>query len=227
VKRLLLVTAALAALVLAGTAQASSQHIHSDQRVSEIASRIGGMGLQAAGEDDWSQWAKFTGLGADATAVLGFTGWGASVGLYNVIFISPDLWPTLVNAAANGAEASGSSRYQTAKAIMTLTHEAYHHRLSSSDEGRVNACALRAFPDVLAREFGVQSTVTTSRRVPFRAQEQYRVRLHHRWVYRYRWRTFWRSETDTAPSPVFQEFVADAGTMYRNQPPPYNTGTCY
>ena len=109
---------------------------------------------------------------------------------------------------------------------MTLTHEAYHQRLVSGDEGRVNACALKAFPDVLTHEFGVQPTVTTTRSVPSRVRVRYRTRYHHRWVYRYRWQTTWHTLTNTAPNTAYKEYVADAQDFYSNPPPPYNSGTC-
>lgn len=109
---------------------------------------------------------------------------------------------------------------------MTLTHEAYHQRLVSGDEGRVNACALKAFPDVLTRDFGVQPTVTTTRSVPSRVRVRYQTRYHHRWVYRYRWQTTWHTLTNTAPNTAYKEYVADAQDFYSNQPPPYNSGTC-
>jgi hypothetical protein len=81
---------------------------------------------------------------------------------------------------------------------------------------------------VLARDFGVQPTMTTTERAPSQVRVRYRVRYHNRWVYGYRWKTVWHTVTSTAPNPVFQEYVADAQDFYRNhQPPPYNSGTCY
>lgn len=222
------ITATAAALVFAVTAQASPKQLGYSQRVDQIAGNIAGKSVQVLGEDDWNEWASFL-PGEDPRAVLGFTyplAASSSV-LYQKIFINPDLWPMLSNAAVSGAERSGSSRYMTAVAIMSLTHEAYHQRLISLDESRVNACALKAFPEVLSREFGVQPTVTSSSRVPSRVQIRYRVRYHHRWVSRYRWKTVWRSVTSTAPSFVFNEYVADAQDFYSHQPPPYNAGTCW
>jgi hypothetical protein len=217
-----------AALVFAVTAQASSKQLWYSARVDEIAGNIAGKSVQVLGEDDWNEWASFL-PGEDPRAVLGFTYplAGSSSVLYHKIFINPDLWPMLSNAAVSGAERSGSSRYMTAVAIMSLTHEAYHQRLISLDESRVNACALKAFSEVLSREFGVQPTVTTSNSVPSQVRIRYRVRYHHRWVYRYRWKTVWRSVTSTAPNSVFNEYVADAQDFYSHQPPPYNAGTCW
>jgi hypothetical protein len=222
------IAASAAALVFAVTAQASSKQLWYSARVDQIAGNIAGKSVQVLGEDDWNEWASFL-PGEDPRAVLGFTyplADSSSV-LYHKIFINPDLWPMLSNAAVSGAERSGSSRYMTAVAIMSLTHEAYHQRLISLDESRVNACALKAFPEVLSREFGVQPTVTTSNSVPSQVRIRYRVRYHHRWVYRYRWKTVWRSVTSTAPNSVFNEYVADAQDFYSHQPPPYNAGTCW
>jgi hypothetical protein len=222
------IAASAAALVFAVTAQASSKQLWYSARVDQIAGNIAGKSVQVLGEDDWNEWASFL-PGEDPRAVLGFTYplAGSSSVLYHKIFINPDLWPMLSNAAVSGADRSGSSRYMTAVAIMSLTHEAYHQRLISLDESRVNACALKAFPEVLSREFGVQPTVTTSNSVPSQVRIRYRVRYHHRWVYRYRWKTVWRSVTSTAPNSVFNEYVADAQDFYSHQPPPYNAGTCW
>jgi hypothetical protein len=222
------IAASAAALVFAVTAQGSSKQLWYSARVDQIAGNIAGKSVQVLGEDDWNEWASFL-PGEDPRAVLGFTYplAGSSSVLYHKIFINPDLWPMLSNAAVSGAERSGSSRYMTAVTIMSLTHEAYHQRLISLDESRVNACALKAFPEVLSRDFGVQPTVTTSNSVPSRVRIRYRVRYHHRWVYRYRWKTVWRSVTSTAPNSVFNEYVADAQDFYSHQPPPYNAGTCW
>ena len=198
------------------------------ERVDQIGSDIAGTSVQVLGQDDWNAWASSL-PGADPRSVLGFTYPFAtsSSPYFHKIFINPDLWPTTWKAAASGAEASGSNRYLTSVAIMTLTHEAYHQRLTSGDESRVNACALKAFPDVLTREFGVRPTLTTTNSVPSRVRVRYRLRYHHRWVYRYRWKTTWQTVTNTTPNPVFQEYVADATDFYSRQPPPYNAGTCW
>jgi hypothetical protein len=227
-KRLVLFVATAATLVFVGSAQAASKQLWYDQRVDRIGSDIAGTSVHVLGEDDSNEWASFV-PGEDPRTVLGFTFpfEAPSSSLYHMIFISPDLWPTLSKAAVNGAEGAGSNRYLTAVAIMSLTHEAYHQRLMSGDEGRVNACALKAFPDVLARDFSVKPTVTTTRSVPSRVSVRYGARYHHRWVYRYRWKTVWHTLASTAPNAVFQEYLADANDFYSNQPPPYNSGTCY
>lgn len=79
--------------------------------------------------------------------MLGFTFAFAppSSAVYHRIFITPALWPTLQNAVEYGPQNSQSSLYGTAVAILTMTHEAYHIRLVSGDENRVNACALQAW----------------------------------------------------------------------------------
>ena len=227
-RTLSLITATVAALAFAVTAEASSKELWYSTRVDQIGANIAGKSVQVLGEDDWNEWASFL-PGDDPRAVLGFTYplVDSSSALYGKIFINPDLWPTLSKAAVSGAESSGGSRYLTAVAIMSLTHEAYHQRLSSLDESRVNACALKAFPDVLDREFGVHPTVSTTKSVPSRVRVRYRVRVNKRWVYRSRWKTISRTVTSTAPNSVFQEYVSDATYFYTQQPPPYNAGTCW
>jgi len=230
VRILAIIGAAATALALAATAQASSKQLWYNPRVDQIGSDIAGKSVHVVGEDDRNEWASFLDADDDPGAVLGFTFPFAAPSsvLYHTIFINPDLWPTLSNAGVKGAEGSGSTRYLTAVAIFSLTHEAYHQRLISGDEGRVNACALKAFPDVLTREFGVQPTVTTTESVPTQVRVRHRMRYHNRWVYRYRWKTVWHTVTNTESNPVFQEYVAAAQDFYSNhQPPPYNTGTCW
>ena len=227
-RTLSLITATAAALAFAVTAQAASKELSYSPRVDQIGSNIAGKTVQVLGEDDWNEWASFL-PGDDPRAVLGFAyplADSSSV-LYHKIFINPDLWPALSKAAAGGAESSGASRYLTAVAIMSLTHEAYHQRLTSLDESRVNACALKAFPDVLDREFGVHPTVSTRKSVASRVRVRYRVRVNKRWVYRYRWKTVSRTVTSTGPNSVFQEYVSDAIDFYTHQPAPYNAGTCW
>jgi hypothetical protein len=227
-RTLSLVIATAAALAFAVNAQASSKQLSSSQRVDEIGSNIAGTSVQVLGEDDWNEWASFL-PGVDSRVVLGVTypfAPSSSV-LFHKIFINPDLWPMLSKAAAGRAESSGESRYLAAVAILSLTHEAYHQRLASLDESRVNACALKAFPDVLDREFGVHPTVSTTKSVPSRVRVRYRVRVNKRWVYRYRWKTVSRTVTSTAPNSVFREYVRDARDFYTQQPPPYNAGTCW
>ena len=225
-KRLILVVAAVAALAFAGSAQAAYK---TDPKVDAIGRNISGIyDVFVVGNDSWSFWAWDTGV-KDPSAVTGFVDISAprSSVRYHNIYISPAYWPALLGAALNGAENSGYDRSTTAKAILTLTHEAYHYRLFSGDESRVNACVLKLFPDVLTAEFGVYPTVTTERSVPSQVRVRYRVRSHNRWVYRYRLKTVWRNVSNTSPNPVFQEFVADAQYFYSHQPPPYNSGTCY
>jgi hypothetical protein len=228
-KKLLVLLAATAALVFAGTAQAGPI-FNVNPRVDAIGRDISGIyDMFVVGIDGWNAWA-YVSKANDPSAVMGFVNIYAprSSDRYHNIYISPAYWPALLGATLNGPANSGYDRYTTAKAIFTLTHEAYHYRLFSGDEGRVNACALQAFPGVLTREFGVQPTVTTSGVIRKKVPAQYRVRYHHRWVYRYRWKTVWRTVTKTSPNPVFQEFVADVQDFYTNhQSPPYNTGTCY
>jgi len=175
------------------------------------------MTVEVSGENDWTEWADLSGA-EDPTLVLGFVSIAApaSTLYYHRIFISPELWPALQGAAANGAARSGYDHFKTAEAIFALTHEAYHYRLMSGDEGRVNACALQAFAGVLTTHFGIAPTAT-----------QTKTKLSRVKVGRARWKTIRRRITATVPNRLFNEFVSDAHAFYSAQPAPYNTGSCW
>ena len=117
-----------------------------------VASALAGFPIEADGEDDYAEWGSWL---DDPYAVLGFTSIYASASspLYHRIFLAPPIWSTLLQIDSGGIDSV--SRADAAEAILTLTHEAYHQRLYSSDESRVNACALRDFGWVLVNEFGV------------------------------------------------------------------------
>jgi hypothetical protein len=224
----------IATLALADMASASGKQLWYHPKVDQIAADIAGFPIRVDGEDDWTEWASFVSPD-DPYAVLGFTFLFAppSSVLYHRVFVSPSMWNPLVKAALNGATATPAPEvYTTAVSVLVLIHEVYHLKLYSGDEGRVNACALQAFPDVLTREFGVQTTVpittTVSNQVRYRVK--YRVRLHGHWVVRYHWKakTVYRTIAGTAANPVYTTLLADAQDFYTNhQSAPYNTGTCY
>ena len=197
-----------------------------------IASVLAGFPVEADGEDDYAEWASL--LGEDFYAVLGFTSIYASPSspFYHRIFLAPPIWSTLLQIDSGGIESV--SRADAAKAILTLTHEAYHQRLYSGDESRVNACALRDFGWVLVNEFGVaqttQQTVTTPktsyvrvRHAVWRISKGKRVR---RYVYRLVRKTTYASHTVTVLNPTYSELDSAAQTFVASQPPPYNSGTC-
>ena len=226
----IIITTLALALSLAGTAGASGKQLWYHPRVDQIGSDIAGVSVRVNGEDDWTEWASFVSPD-DPYAVLGFTFAFAPATsiLYHQILVNPDMWRPLLAFAQSSSLTVAD--YTTAKSILTLTHEAFHHRLYSSDEGRVNACALKAFPDVLTREFGVAPTVTTAttEQVQTRVRVKYRVRSHGRWVVRYRWkvRVTYHEVLSTSSNPVFDVLVADAKDFYARQPAAYNTGTCW
>jgi hypothetical protein len=216
----------------AGTATAARKALWYDPKVDAVASDIAGVSVRVDGEDDWTEWAGFV-APEDPYAILGFTFpfEPPSSVLYHRIFITPDLWPTLSGAVETGI-ATSADLYKTGVAIFTMTHEAFHIRLVSGDEGRVNACALKAFPGVLQRDFGLAPTTTqtTSTPVTKRVRVKRRVWIRGHWVFRYRWVTklTYQTTTTTGPNTTYDTLVADVQDFYTNhQPPPYNTGTCW
>jgi hypothetical protein len=179
--------------------------------------------------------------------VIGFVMFGYSP-LYHKIFLAPAVY-----SAFNVWFSSGTpqgNEYAFSEAAMTLIHESFHWRLLSLDESTVNACALKYFPDYLAKDFSVpelvtQTTmqevpVTTTTRVPVTHIKvtKHRVRANGTWVVRiqrttvttYKTRTVTSYEshpvTSTVANPLFQTLVADASDFYSRQPPPYNAGVC-
>jgi hypothetical protein len=220
------IAAVVVVLAYAGSAQGSSKQFVSSPRVDQIASAVAGMSLEVLGEDDWGEWADL--IYPDDPRIMGFVSIydPPSSPFYRRILVSPDYWAALEGAAINGPDRSGFDRYTTAVAIFTLTHEAYHFRLLSADEGLVNACALRAFPDVLKTQFGLWPTTTRTGTRSVRVRVRARVRVRRRWVTRYRWKTSHRDVTTTVPNPAYTELVADVEDFYRRQPPSYNSGAC-
>lgn len=187
---------------------------------------------------------------------------GVCISLYHHIYLSPDETQAffgMLPLPAGGTfdpiwmrlQAGTQDPAQAARAIMTFIHENYHNRLMSSDEGLVNACALRDFPYWLSRDFQIPETVTTTVIVSQqqtqtkRVAEYQRVRVTHhkrlangqirRW-YTYRRVLHYKSVTttttvqvpqqQTVPNPLYQTLVADAQAFYLSQPSPYNAGTC-
>ena len=233
---LAVVAALVVAASFAASASAARKNLWYDPKVDAVASDIAGTSVRVDGEDDWSEWAYLVSP-EDPYAVLGFTApfVAPSSLLYHRIFITPALWPTLAGAVDNAPQLSQESPddlYKVAVAILTLTHEAYHIKLLSGDENRVNACALQALPAVLTRDFGVPSNDTHTTTVPVttRARVKQRLKVHGRWVTRYRWttKTSYATTATTSPNATFTALVADAQDFYKNaQPASYNTGTCF
>jgi hypothetical protein len=231
-RMLVFVAAVFAASVVCASAAAASKQLWYDPKVDAVASDVAGTSVRVDGEDDWSEWAAFVSPD-DPYAVLGFTfAFVPSYSpLYHQIFVTPGLWPYLRDAVENGPAASQDA-YKTSVAILTMIHEAYHIRLYSGDEGRVNACALRDFAAVLSRDFYLSPTtvVTSQTSVTTRVRVRRRVKVHGRWVNRYHWvyKTTYQTTSTTVPNAAYTTLVADANDFYRNQQgPPYNTGTCW
>jgi hypothetical protein len=220
------------AAAFAANATAARKQLWYDPKVDAVASDVAGTSVRVDGEDDLAEWASFV-TPDDPYAVLGFTFPFAtpSSALYHRIFITPELWPTLRNAVEYGPQNSQSSLYGTAVAIFTMTHEAYHIRLLSGDENRVNACALQAFPTVVTKEFGVPAADTRTSTVPVTktVRVKYKARVHRRWVTRYRWKTVttYTTTTSSVPNATYTSLVSAAHDFYSHQDATYNTGTCW
>jgi hypothetical protein len=220
----LAVAGLLAALTLPPAASAAQQH---DPRLDAAASDVAGSAVTVYGEDDpaaWDQWVKVNGP-ADWD---GYSDIAAST-----VYLNPLAWGILEDIENHGM--SYRSPYETAGGILVLTHEATHVRLQSRDEGRVSACALAMFPDVLERDFHVAKTVIMkeTRIVPVRRRVRVRkrVRVHGRWVVQTV--TVTRTVRTAVLVPVeeqnwvYADLVDQAGAVYRAQPPPYSTGVCF
>ncbi|MFL5926551.1 MAG: hypothetical protein ACJ77E_06415 [Gaiellaceae bacterium] len=226
--------AALAVPMVAEAASSSETQLSSGAHYDTIASALAGFPVVAVGEDDYAEWSSLL-SGADPHAVLGFTHVDASPSSseYHHIYLAPPIWSTLQQIASAGVESV--SQQDAAQAILTLTHESYHLRLDSSDEGRVNACALRDFGSVLVNEFAVPQTVEQSRSAPVTSTVRVRQpawqRIHgkrvRRYVDRYVSKTTYAESTATVANPTYDGLVAAAQSFVASQPPPYNSGTCF
>jgi hypothetical protein len=220
-------------LAFAGSAQAAHKQLWYEDYYNGIASNLAGYPIVADGEDDLGEWGRFV-YPNDPEAVLGFTFIDVTPEdpRYRHIFLAPSVWSTLVAIEQQGL--ANVSAPDAAEALMTLIHESYHQRLDSSDEGYVNACALRDFPAVIETQFGVPATVEQTTFVDHTVytsvKRTVRVRVRGRWVK--------RTITTRAPSivseaveeqtanPAHDGLVAAAQTFYSQQPYPYNAGTC-
>src|SRR4051812_5102971 len=164
-------------------------------------------------------------------------------GLHTRLCVSVDLglpphlpraadWSTLQQIESAGVESV--PQQDAATAILTLTHESYHLRFDSSDESRVNACALRDFGSVLVNQFAVPQTVEQSQSAPVTATVRVRQAIWRtihgkrvrRYVYRYVSKTTYVASTVTVANPAYESLVSAAQSFVVSQPPPYNSGTC-
>jgi hypothetical protein len=215
-------------------AGAVSKQLWHSTHYDTIASTLAGFPITAAGEDDYTEWGSFL-YPDDPYAVLGFTMIDAppESPAYHHIYLAPPIWSTLTKIDSGGIDSI--PRADAAMAILTLTHEAYHQRLYSGDESRVNACALRDFGSTIQSQFGVSPTVeqtvttpiVTSHRVRQAAWRTVKGKRVRRYVYRLVSQTTYRNDTVVSDNPTYAELVSSAQTFVASQPPPYNTGTCF
>lgn len=226
----------LAAVVAsaATAASASTKTLQSDPRIDAIASGIAGFAMTVEGDDDQTDWDQLVASQnincPNCLAVNGFAFPFAQPGdwRYHADFLSPSAWSTL--EAIENAGITSVDLYSAANAIFLLTHETYHHKLGSLDEGKVNACTLVAFPDVVSTYFDVPPTIeqTTTRTTTVLVRHVYYVRVHGRRVRRVRLvpRTVTTSTTGQVSNPTYIALTSDAQAIYASEPPPYSNGTC-
>lgn len=224
----ILAAGGLLAALTASSATAAARALQTDPRIDAIATGIAGFPVTVTGEDDPNAWAQLVAsysvdCPSSCADVVGFSGPLASPGdpRYHKVFIGPGGWITL-EAIENGGVASVGDLHAAADAILTLIHETTHVKLQSTDEGRVEACAVQAFPAVIASYFGVSSTIEQTQTYTMR--HAYRVKVHGRWVTRYR--LVRRQRTVIAPNLTYIALVANAQAIYASEPPPYSTGVC-
>jgi len=244
-KAVLTVTAATIALCVigsgafAGRASAANKTLWHMVDLDAAASEIAGFPLTVVASDSVYEWNVLTG-GESPYNVTGFNltfaapttllynpADGKYYQAYHAIYLSPYIYAVLHTDLAH------DNPYDAAITLLTLDHEAQHQRLHSGDEGRVNACALQDMPRFVAKfmpattQQTVQVPVTNRVKVTYRAH----VKLHGRWVYRWRskyvTRTSYDAQVQTIDNPAFVAILSAARDVYGKQPPPYSTGTCY
>jgi hypothetical protein len=252
----------VAALVLAPSALAAKKQFWFGP-YDKIGQDISGItDMQVLLEDDYAEWGQIeSGFGVPpGEALLGFAAPSAASGsvLYHRIFLAPQITLALqgilpLNPAGTGTSPiwdrinSGAlTPHDAAIAILVVIHEAYHYRLNSGDEARVNACALRDMPNYLSSEFRIPATTTTTVQVPQMQTVTKRVPYYvtvvsHKKVngktltVRTKVRRFKTvttqttvivPQTQTKPNPVFNNIMSEANAFRASQPPPYNAGTC-
>ena len=224
----------------AGAATKGLSHV---PQIDSIGQQLTGYSdIEVDGEDNPYEWGQLLGVLGDvspAEQTLGFVTIYEPPGFptYHRIYLSPSVWPVLMQSI-NG---DWSNPTGEAIAIFALTHEALHYRLFSSDEGLVNACALKIFPAVLSAYFNMQPTVSEPTQVEhdkplFKTVKRFsyvRVdgkRVRRARLLRVRAGTAVTYTDDgppiTVPNPTYSALVFDAQTFYASQPPPYSTGSC-
>ncbi len=196
-KRYVALTAVAVSLSLAGASRAA---VRSDARLDRAVTAIAGFPVTVVGEDDpaaWASYAPSSPAGESEGFAIPFA--PPSDPHYHKVYIGPTLWP-LLEAFEN--KVVPLELYRTALALLVLVHETEHLKLVSLDEGRVNACALKAFPAALSADFHVPATIA------------HKVRRKNKLV------------TVRKPNPLYRALVGNAKVVYASEPPPYSTGTC-
>jgi hypothetical protein len=246
--------AASIALPLAGTAQASattrqsnvtgdarpaaawSNHLparltpftfYSSSGLATVANGISGWSLPVYLEDNPADWAYYFGLSTLEAGFVCIYQTDPANFCYHDIFLGPVPTATFISWS-NGIS---PSYWDAAVAIMTLTHEATHYKLFSSDEGRVNACALQEFPAVVDTYFGIHPTVTQTvavNKTVYRTKKVWVRRNGRRVRITRRVRSVKVVYVEkSVANPVYATLIGAAQAFYNSQPPPYNSGTCY
>lgn len=241
-KRLVAAVAVVVSLAIAGSANAASKTIWHETDYDTVVSNVAGYPLTIETSDNDSEWLSISLAISGSDGVIGFTDpnatprstlynpWDAKrYWTYRRVWLAPEIWRSLQDIRSNGFRDSMDFS-GAAMALMTLDHEAQHWRLWSSDEGRVNACALADMPRLLTSVLGVPATVQRTVTVPQnrQVQQRYKVKVHGhwRWRSRYVWKTFYVDQQQTQNNPIYWNLITDAQAFYRSQPYPYNAGTC-
>jgi hypothetical protein len=192
-----------------------------------IAGGIAGLPLTTVMENDPVEWASLYGRGPTVLGFVCISDTDPNDWCYHRVFLGPT--PTATFVAWLGGQTP--TYWDAAVAIMTVTHEATHYQKASTDEGRVNACALQKFPGVLDRYFQIHPTVTKTVAVRKQVWRTKRVRVRRlgRWVWvvrRVRQVVVLHVQR-TVPNPDYVNLVQAAQLFYASQPPPYSTGICF
>jgi hypothetical protein len=235
------------AVAFPASARSAERALWYDETYNSIGRTISNVGdMQVVLGDDTNEWSYQLG---QSSATLGFVciycypdDWR-----YHRMFMSPSVSSALgLQARAHWWDVLANNpapTYETVVALITFIHEAYHWRLYSADESRVQACAIRDLPYWLENQFRVPSTVQQTQTVPQivtkQVRESYfvkkRVKRNGKWVRvrvrRYRWvtvqETVYVQQVVTVPNPVFLGVVNSANAIHAAEAPPYGGGTCY
>ena len=138
-------------------AEAVNKQLWHSTHYDTVASTLAGFPIVAVGEDDYNEWGSFL-WNRPLRGARFHDGLRAFV---------ESLLPSDFPRAADLVDAQQDRLRRDRERLsgrrfdgdLTLIHEAYHQRLYSGDESRVNACALRDFGSTIQSQFGVSPTV--------------------------------------------------------------------